>query len=189
MFYIKIFLNPIQYRRISWCLEKNNNKYNGISDLFSFICYKINHLKITKEYRIFFEEKEIVQEILDCFLKELVINYFRSSAATNSKPSYLTDEEYFVLNFRDFLCVNELESFFNGVELYNREITYYRNNQFWNGKNHFTEYAKTYHKLYYFTQIFCENNSNILKACPYLKFGSEEIKENIDNNYIEIIVR
>lgn len=121
------------FENIKWCVSYNPNSFSDNIKpeikMRGYIIHLQTEESLEEQYRIIQSDFDIVNEILKNYQQDLLQRYFRGYA-----PAYknLSEEEYFIVTFLEFLQRHQLED---------RE----------------TNYAVTYHKLSYILQLSSKN--------------------------------
>ena len=185
-----MFLKNKLFKNISWI--KN-------TDLFNILHNQQLQLNVEKPYRFSISqenEKENLKKIINLFKKEIINDYFNNRLTMPIKLIHFTEAEYFMYMLRNFLLINDVNTynvFFQeyGIEMYNEELVSDRGDTNRDYIYTLTDFSKTFYKLFVTVLIYCENNKNILKAIPHItRYNrSEQIKEILEKNKLEVITR
>lgn len=145
---------------VKWCIANNPNSISSEDQrcdlkLRNAILRLQEELSITKEYRIVEDEFDFVIDIIHCYQNDLAQKYFNGFALNYRN---LSEEEYYIVTFNAFLERHECERTLNDNEMYlTKEYKSYGSwgAPLFDAKYDLTDFAVTYHKLYYITQFKC----------------------------------
>lgn len=185
-----MFLKNKLFNYISWI------KNSDLSDILHNLQI---HLNIEKQYCFSFSqksEKENLEKIINLFEKEILDDYFNNRLTMSLKLIWFNETEYFMYALRNFLLINDLDKNHTflweyGIEMYNEELVHDGGHTHRDYVYTLTDFSKSYYKLFVTVLTYCENNKNILKAVPHIaRYNrSEQIKEILDKNKLEVISR
>ena len=149
---------------------------NFLSNSFGVVQHKTN---VDSKYKVSTDEKDIALDIIKTFQQWLLRSYLLGHYNDKCFAKLTTD--YFLMErLGEFLSENKLNADFNKQEMFVNE-----RKEDGRAIYHFTNYSRVYFKMFYISQVYCDmclkNNKHYV---PH--WGMNKIKENIDNDYIEV---
>lgn len=175
------------FENVKWCVSYNpSSPYDTKPEIKmrDTILYLQRKAAVEEKYLIADTEFDTVCEILRSFQQDVVLKYFNSIL-----PNYKFDsKECFIFYLDDFLCKNQCKDTFNGNEMY--EIKNKKYHGTWGATFSatyvLTDYAVTYHKLYYIVQLaIVEINTRLNKEVTGVH-RAEETKKALDTREIAV---
>lgn len=168
------------FEKVKWCVSSES-----LSNMRDHVLRLQYRLDLDEKYRITEDEIDIVVEILRSYQKDLIQKYFNDSLSNYR----WTEDSCFVITLGDFLRKHELEKEFNGNVMYT--VKDYKSHGTWGlplftATYVLTDYAVTYHKLYYITQ---QHFLKLYKIIGEDKVGvrmAEGIREAIETREIKV---
>ena len=176
-----IFVHRSLFEKIKWCIANDPSSYNienqrsGLK-LRNAIARVQSQLSIDTKYKITLGEKELVDKIISAYQQNLIQEYFRGFAVNHP----LSNVDYFVITFQEFLERSKDEETFSGEIMliqksYNESDIVYE----------LTDFAVTYNKLYYIASLkalqICRQTA---KEGTLIYIWMEEAKNRIDTKTI-----
>ena len=181
------------YEKIKWCVADSPDIYSydkKCSVRLRTVIYRIQHeFGVEEKYRISESDREFIDEIIRAYQDELIQKYF-NGWASNYK---LSNEDYFVVTFNAFLEKHECEQTLRGKNMYTTKS--YKSRGCWgtplfDATYELTDYAVTYHKLYYITQLKCiQLHGKPISEGSIANIVLETCKKAIDTREIEVSQR
>ena len=180
------------FNNVKWCITNHKNAFSAEDrrcelKLRNTILRLQDELAINKEYRIIDAELNFVIDIIHGYQDDLVQKYFNGYAFSYLN---LSEEEYYIATFNDFLQKHECERTFNGNEMYTtkdyQSYGIYGTPSF-TAKFVLTDYAVTYHKLCYITQLKCiKLHGKPISNNSIANLSLESFRKAIDTREIEV---
>ena len=133
-----------------------------------------------EEYKILAEEEDNFYTILEAYQKDLIYWFLTEGPYSNGpftkKQVAVSDEEYFIITFQQFLMGSVCAQMISGNQMYE----YIGQTNSYTTKYRMTDFAVVYHKAYLATSSF-KKEKNMVH--PRL----DSIKEDIDKREMEIM--
>jgi hypothetical protein len=180
------------FNNIKWCIASSQNAASAEDrrcelKLRNTILRLQEELAINKEYKIIDAEFGFVIDIIHGYQNDLVQKYFNGYALNYLN---LSEEEYYIATFNAFLQRHERERTFNDNEMYTvKDYKSYGTwgNPLFDAKYVLTDFAVTYHKLYYITQLKCiKLHGRPINNNSIANLSLENSKKAIDTREIEV---
>ncbi len=174
------FKNKDLFEKVKWCVTSDS--LIRMKDQILRLQYE---LEIDDKYRITETEIDIVIGILQGYQKALIQEYFNGSLL-NGK---FVADAWFVTTLGDFLGKHQLETTFNGNEMYTTKD--YEAHGCW-GMDLFTatyvltDYAVAYNKLFYISWLYYLKLHKIVGDEKVGVIIANGIREAIDNGEIKV---
>lgn len=173
-------------KKVKWCVTRDSFSRTAperkMRDHILRLQWK---LSLDKKYMITEEEFSAITDILKEYQQDLIQKYFNDTL-----PNYNhTEEVCFVITLRDFLEKHQCDTAFIGNEMYT--IKDHKTYGTW-GVTSFsatyvlTDYAVTYNKLYYISQLYFLKLYNIVEQDKLGVIEARAIKEAIDNRELKV---
>lgn len=158
-------------------------------DLIDYIYRAQRNLEIQTEY-CFTRQGELddVDLILKEYQRSLAQRFFNYTLLPPNNKMKISGEQYFMYMLCKMLNEHQCESFYLGHNMHEKRISYTEYGSFgwlsYDAIYSLSDFALTYHKLYYVTYLFCKNDPILSKAGDFV--DSDFIKKNIDTKQISI---
>ena len=179
---------------VSWCLikEKPYELLMHAHDLplWAYISNAQINLQVSQKYRIEGDEEwGFVKEILEEYQKDLTRSYFKGHLRMIKSKYAIDGDVYFMLTLQSFLNDHQCEYKFLDHDMHAETVSYKRYGD-WGGPcfdatYSLTDFAVTYHKLYYTTYLFCKN-SKITNPSGESFQNERFIKDILDAQQIQL---
>ena len=131
--FFEYYMAKTLFEKIKWCVSYDpSSPFNNVRPELKqrgYIIHLQTEISLDEKYKIIESDFEVVKEILKSYQQDLLQRYFRGYAPTYWK---LSEEEYFIVTFWDFLQRPQSE-------------------------NSSTNYDVTYHKLCYISHLSFQN--------------------------------
>lgn len=167
--------------KVKWCIAYNSfNNRTAENEMFNHIYHLQYELSVDKKYMIAVDDAPIVKGILKCYQQDLIQKYF-----TGALMDYSDDEKkQFVITLNEFLSKHQCDKEFNENQMY--AVKDYKTYGTWGATSFsatyvLTDYAVTYNKLYYVSQLYFLKHYNIVDQDKLGVITANTIKEAIDN--------
>ena len=174
------------FKKVKWCISYDSfDNTEADLNMRNHILRLQHKLSVGESYRITKDESDIIVDILHSFQQDLIQRYFNDSL-TSSK--YI-EEVFFTIALMEFLEKHQCEKTFNGNTMHTMEN--YKSYGTW-GVTSFsatlvlTDYAVTYYKLLYITQLYYNKLHNITDANALGCIKVETTKVAIDTRHIDV---
>lgn len=163
-------------------------RYSYVSAPYYVIMNAQNKYGIKKEYCIT-EKKEnkYMHEIIEEFQKEMARSYFKGELKTIKSKYIMQGENYFMLLLHSYLQEHQCDYNFLGYDMHNERISYKEyDGGGYMATDTLTEFAVTYHKMYYIAHVYCKNCKPIVESEIPLFDNEKSIEKILDTKQIEI---
>lgn len=191
----KLFRQKKLFYRVSWCVATANQigKETLFSDeIYSDLYNPFLFDLIPENYRIDFhneEERNFVSIIAAAYRLHLSQTYFRKKLCLNLDLLRLTEHQYFMASLHSFLVERMYFHKFEGMQMLQHINTEYHGNYpaSWCVDTYaLTDFAITYYKLLYATEVFIENTDHKVKAFRGSLKTAQRTKNYLDAKIIKL---
>lgn len=159
------------------------------SDLIDCIYKAQRNLKIPAKYCFTNEsELDVLYLLLEEYQRSIAQKFFNFSLNPPKCKKRLSGEQYFMYMLCTMLKQHQCDSEYLRHNMHDKRISYTEYGS-WGCPNYdavysLSEFALTYHKLYYVTHLFCKNDPILSQTFDFS--DSDFIKKNIDTKQISI---
>lgn len=164
-------------------------RYSYVSAPYYVIMNAQHKYGIKKEYCIT-EEKEnkYMHEIIEEFQKEMALSYFKGNLKIFKSKYVMQGENYFMLLLHSYLQEHQCDYNFLGYDMHNERIAYKEyDGGGYMATDTLTEFAITYHKIYYIAHVYCKNCKPIVESDAFIIDIEDNIKKILDTKQIKKI--
>lgn len=177
------------YYLVAWCVTIDSCEHRCNLRLTDYIHKAQIQEDIPQKYRITGDEWDVVNEIVGQFQKVLVQNYFNGRLSAPKSKYVIPGEHYFMFKLALFLEKHQCDYEFLDHNMHKDTLDYRRYGD-WGGPLYdatysLTEFAITYHKLYYIACEFCRS-SKIFNLNGDSFQSNDSIKEILDSKQISV---
>lgn len=187
---VKYYKQKKLFELVAWSVigdyEPLLSRYSYINDLIFSIRRAQSGNSISAQYKIV-EDKDfkLVREIVEEYQDYITKLYFRKKLNIFKSKYTVSETDYFMAMFHDFLSENSAKSEFLGHDMYSERIDY----KSYEGDGYRAKYAMSdfgilFYKLYYTTYMYCKESpvfQNRVRG-----WEEEDIKDVLDTKQIDI---
>lgn len=192
---IYVFYTIKQYQRkeelkslVAWCVVKDRSfRYN--LDLREHV-HNAQLEYVPKSYRISEQDEwSHVQHILRCFVSYLTDSYFSDYLYLPKSKYAISGDDYFMFSLCSFLEAHQCDFELSGQSMHKETISFIDygtwGGMLYDAKYSLSDFALTYHKLYYISYMYCKSSPVINpKGKGYKR--EQKISDILDAGQIEI---
>lgn len=173
-------------KKVKWCIAYDSfNNRAAEDEMFNHIYHLQYELSVDKKYMISMDESSTIKGIFKCYQQDLIQKYF-----TDTLTDYAcSDEQQFILTLNSFLSKHQCDKEFNENQMY--AVKDYKTYGTWDATSFsatyvLTDYAVTYNKLYYISQLYFLKHYNIVDQDKLGVITANFIKEAIDSRELGV---
>lgn len=180
------------YYLVGWSVTTNYSSAPSIRpglDLIDYIYRAQRNLGIHADY-CFSSQSELdtVALLLKEYQRSLSQKYFNGHLLPPKYKKPISGEQYFMYMLCNMLKHHQCDSHYMNHDMHAKRLSYVEGG-LWGIQNYdatysLSDFALTYHKLYYVTYLFCQNDSVLNQTCDFT--DSDSIKKIIDTKHINI---
>lgn len=187
---VKYYRQKKLFELVSWSVIGDYNPFHGSYSYINALIFQIRKAQqndiIDEKYKIVTDDDfKIVREIVEEYQKNIARLYFCDTLGFPKSKYVISETDYFMAAFRDFLSEHSAKSEFMGHDMYSERKDY----EIYEGGGYRATYAMSdfgvlYYKLYYMTQMYCKKS--VVYQNKVADWAEENIKDALDKNEIEI---
>lgn len=170
------------FKKVKWCVCDSFSIEQKLRD---YILITQQKLSLDTNYRITRDEFSIIGDILKSYQQDLIQKYF-AETLPNDKHDNVA---FFILTLGDYLEKHQCDTTFNGNEMYivkNRKTYDTWGVTSFSATYFLTDYAVTYNKLRYITQLYFLKLFNIVGEEKLGVISANATKEAIDSGELQV---
>lgn len=187
---VKYYKQKKLFKLVAWSVIGDYDpvlgRYSYINDLIFSIRRVQSGDSISAQYKIVEDEDfKLVREIVEEYQDYITKLYFRDKLNLFKSKYAVSETDYFMAMFHDFLSENSAKSEFLGHDMYSERIDF----KSYEGDGYRAKYAMSdfgilFYKLYYITHMYCKESpvfQNIVAG-----WAEKNIKDVLDTKQIDI---
>jgi hypothetical protein len=187
---VKYYKQKELFELVSWSAIGDYNpvlnRYSYINDLIFAIRRAQQIDTIDAKYKIVEDDDfKLVRAIVEEYQKNITRLYFRDTLGLPKTKYVISETDYFMAAFHDFLSEHSAESEFMGRDMYSERKDY----KSYEGDGYratyvMSEFGILYYKLFYITHMYCKQS--VVYQNKVAGWEEKNIKAVLDTNEIEI---
>lgn len=188
---IKYYKQKELFNLVAWSVigdyDPVLSRYSYINDLIFSIRRAQSGDSIPAQYKIVEDEDfKLVREIVEEYQDYITKLYFRDKLNLFKSKYVVSETDYFMTMFHDFLSENSAKSEFLGHDMYSERIDF----KSYEGAGYSAKYAMSdfgilFYKLYYITYMYCKES--LVLQNRVAGWAEKNIKDVLDTKEIDIL--